>query len=152
MAYKINKLLEEKSKWVEELALREKYFRFIINAVPCVIIEIDCKGFVKMANSTITEITGLNPDEIVDKNILDILPIKSLSDFIEKISQSPEVLQHFEIEEPIDIKENEKKFLHIRFQKNVRDEQIFFIGVIWDVTDLKEIQEKLSEQKQLALR
>ncbi len=151
MAYKINKLLEEKSKWVEELALREKYFRFIINAVPCVIIEIDCKGFVKMANSTITEITGLNPDEIVDKNILDILPIKSLSDFIEKISQSPEVLQHFEIEEPIDTRENEKKFLHIRFQKNVRDEQIFFIGVIWDVTDLKEIQEKLNEQKQLAL-
>ncbi|HOV32826.1 MAG TPA: CHASE4 domain-containing protein [Candidatus Hydrogenedens sp.] len=151
MAYKINKLLEEKSKWAEELALREKYFRFIINAVPCVILEIDCKGFVKMANLMITEITGLNPDDVVNKNILDILPLKSLSDFIKIISQDPDTLHHFETEEPIDTRENEKKFLHIRFQKNVRDEQTFFIGVIWDITDLNEMQEKLNEQKQLAL-
>ncbi len=151
MAYKINKLLEEKSKWADEISLKEKYFRLIINAVPCVILEIDCKGFVKMANSTITAITGLSPDDLVDKNILDILPLKSLSGFIEKISQNPDALHHFEIEEPIDTIGNEKKFLHIRFQKNVRDEQTFFIGVIWDITDLREIQEKLNEQKQLAL-
>jgi PAS domain-containing protein len=67
MAYKINKLLEEKSKWADEIALKEKYFRLIINAVPCVILEIDCKGFVKMANSTITGITGLSPDDVVIK-------------------------------------------------------------------------------------
>jgi hypothetical protein len=57
---------------------------------------------------------------------LDILPLKSLSGFIEKISQNPDALHHFEIEEPIDTRGNEKKFLHIRFQKNVRDEQTFF--------------------------
>lgn len=150
MAYKINKLLEEKSKLVEELAEREQYLDFIINSVPCVIVETDGNGTIKTINSAIEEITGLAPNDVKNRNMGDILPSKSIFEFLKKIQENKEGANTFEVEEKIYIN-NKNKYLHIHFHRNERNGQVFYIGVIWDITVLREIQEKYNEQRQMAI-
>lgn len=150
MAYKINKLLEEKSKLVEEIAKREQYLDFIINSVPCVILEIDCNGTIKTINSAIEEITRLSPNDVINRNIGDIFPAKSIFDFLKQIKENKEEATFFEVEEKIYINDK-NKHLHIYFRRNERDGVFFYIGVIWDITVLREIQEKYNEQKQMAI-
>lgn len=151
MAYRINKLLEEKSRLLNEIAEREEYLNFIINAVPCAILEMDKNGTIKAVNSAIKEITGLNPIDIEGNNIYDILPMTNIFDFINKIQRNSKGLEYFEAEESFFTIKNEKKYLHIYFQRNERKGQDFYIGVIWDITALREIQEKYNEQRQLAI-
>ncbi|MGC8845047.1 MAG: CHASE4 domain-containing protein, partial [Candidatus Hydrogenedens sp.] len=150
MAYKINKLLEEKSKLVKEIAERERYLRFIINSVPCVIVEFDNNGTIRTTNSAIKEIVGLSPQEVENRNIGDIFSTKSIYDFLKQIKENKEKTNHFEFEESVCINDK-KKYLHIYFNKNKRNGEVFYIGVIWDITVLREIQEKYNEQKQLAI-
>ncbi|MGC8739410.1 MAG: CHASE4 domain-containing protein [Candidatus Hydrogenedens sp.] len=150
MAYKINKLLEEKSKLVKEIAERERYLRFIINSVPCVIVEFDNNGTIRTTNSAIKEIVGLSPQEVENRNIGDIFSTKSIYDFLKQIKENKEKTNHFEFEESVCINDK-KKYLHIYFNKNKRNGEVFCIGVIWDITVLREIQEKYNEQKQLAI-
>ncbi|MGC9055130.1 MAG: CHASE4 domain-containing protein, partial [Candidatus Hydrogenedens sp.] len=90
MAYKINKLLEEKSKLVKEIAERERYLRFIINSVPCVIVEFDNNGTIRTTNSAIKEIVGLSPQEVENRNIGDIFSTKSIYDFLKQIKENKE--------------------------------------------------------------
>jgi len=151
MAYKINKLLEEKSRLVKEIAEREQYLKFIINAVPCIILEIDNNGIIRTINSAIKEITGLDIFDVENKNITDIFPVKSVYDFVNRIKQNSLESDCINFEETISNYNNEKKYLHVYLLKNERNNQSFYIGVIWDITALKEIQEKFNEQKQLAI-
>lgn len=151
MAYKINKLLEEKSKLLLEIVEREEYLKFIINAVPCVILEINSNGFIKTINYAIKSIIGLEPLNIEGKNIFNILPMKSIQEFVEKIKTQSKDMYYFEVEDTLSISNSVKKYLHIYFQKNVRSGENSYIGVIWDITALKEIQEKYNEQRQLAI-
>ncbi len=151
MAYRINKLLEEKSKLLIEIAEREEYLKFIINAVPCVILEMDKNGIIRTVNSAIEGITHIKSIDIKGKNIYDVFPLKSIFDFINRIQINSECLEYFEVEDILSTVNNEKKYLHIYFQRNEREEEEFYIGVIWDITVLREIQEKYNEQKQLAI-
>ncbi len=151
MAYRINKLLEEKTKLLIEIAESEEYLNFIINAVPCVILEMDKNGIIRTANTAIEGITGINSTYIKGKNICDVFQLKSIFDFIERIRTDSEEFAYFEVEDILSTINNEKRYLHIYFQKNERNGQKFYIGVIWDITALREIQEKYNEQRQLAI-
>ncbi len=151
MAYRINKLLEEKSKLLIEIAEREEYLKFIINAIPCVILEMDNNGIIKTVNSAIEKIMEINSKDIEGKNICNVFPLKSILDFIERIKINSEELGYYEVEDILYTINNEKKYLHIYFQKNKRNGKEFYIGVIWDITVLREIQEKYNEQRQLAI-
>ncbi len=151
MAYRINKLLEEKTKLLKEIVEREEYLKFIINAVPCVILEIDKDGIIKTINSAIENITGLKVEEVKDKKIKDVLPVKSIAEFVKKIQESEDKINSLEVEDILYTTKEEKKYLHIYFQKNDNWENASYIGVIWDITALREIQEKYNEQRQLAI-
>ncbi len=151
MAYRINKLLEEKTKLLKEIVEREEYLKFIINAVPCVILEIDKDGIIKTINSAIENITGLKVEEVKDKKITDVLPVKSIVEFVKKIQESEDKINSLEVEDILYTTKEEKKYLHIYFQKNDNWENASYIGVIWDITALREIQEKYNEQRQLAI-
>ncbi|MCX8065333.1 MAG: ATP-binding protein [Candidatus Hydrogenedentes bacterium] len=148
MAHKINKLVEETQRWNKLLEERERYFRTLLNVVPCGIVELSERGEIETANDTFKELINLNDKmQSLEKMLIyEVIKSQQIENFI-----SNKTGDFFESEESIQIGNHGVKYIHYKFKKIERNEKIYFIGLIWDITNFKEIQEKLETQKRLAL-
>lgn len=148
MGHKINKLMEETQEWNKLLEERERYFRTLLNVVPCGIVELNETGEIETANDIFKEMFSFKIGGLTLRGI----PISKIinSRAIEKYLYEGRE-EYFESEERVDNNTEEGMHIHYKFKRTARNGSKHFIGVIWDITEFKKIQEKLETQKRLAL-
>lgn len=147
MAHKINKLVEETQEWNKLLEERERYFRTLLNVVPCGIVELNENGEIETANDTFKELFNKVDDMQDYKGMLlcEIIKSQQIANFLSN-SEEESLETEEKIEDDLGV-----RYIHYKFKKIERDGKKHYIVLIWDVTDFKEIQEKLESQKRLAL-
>ena len=127
--------------------------RFLINEVPSPLVVKDYNGKFILTNKAVAELYGAStPESMIGKDDADYIPDKKLTDFfrenVRQIMDSGETQTVFE--DSIDVKTGERRnFQSIKkpFLNKLNEKHILLVAT--DVTELKNIQLALEEQKGL---
>ena len=128
----------------EELEASEEKYRNLCEEARVGMLRLDRKGTVTYANRLVIDIVGLNKDDVVGKNLLKFIPMKSRPKiFMEHIS----VIRGNNVEGETEIITPKGK-LTIEYASNPVRQGAKVIGcetVMRDITDKKEMERKLAE-------
>ncbi len=111
----------------------------IINSAHNIIVSIDEKGMIKVWNSSAERLLGRKAEEVIDQNILDILPTSDLMEVIETGKDEP--LKK--------VKLNDRYFMSNR-SPIIKDGKIIgAVAVLQDISDLDKMSRELNYFKEL---
>lgn len=128
--------LEKKDTDIRDLTMFNKE---VIEGMPSGLFTTDPEGRVLLFNRAAEEITGIKSDNAESMNIGSIMP------FIGKIGVKER------LEGVLGLKDKEKVIgLTISVMQDAKGEDIGFIGIFDDLTDIKRMQEEIKEKERLA--
>lgn len=111
----------------------------IINSAHNMIVSVDEKGMIKVWNSSAERLLGRKAEEVIGKNILDILPTSDLM----------EVIESGKIEPLKKVKLNDRFFISNRSPIKKDGKIIGAVAVLQDISDLDKMSRELNYVKEL---
>ncbi len=111
----------------------------IINAAHNMIVSVDEKGMIRIWNSSAARLLGIEADDVIGKNILDVLPTSGLMDIIETGRVEP--LKK--------VKLNDRFFISNRSPVRKDGKIIGAVAVLLDISEAEKMSKELRYVKEL---
>jgi PAS domain S-box-containing protein len=138
-----------------ELALKEKEEKYstLINSTADGILTIDATSTIVFCNQSLTQMFGYLPHELLGKNLTMLMPKRFRLLHAHGLSQYLKT-HHKQIPwdavELTGLRKNGEEFqVEVSFAKFHKDDELFFSGIIRDITSRKKIEDKLTAQNDL---
>lgn len=142
--------IRKRENQVKTLRLHEEKYRNLIANMNLGLLEVDNGDYIRFANQSFCNLSGLNLDELIGNRALDVLPVADKNKLRTKTAERQQgVSDSYEVE--YISKTGERRFWLISGAANFNDEgrHIGSIGVHLDITNIKEMEIELEKARRL---
>ncbi len=156
LSSEFNKMAEKLSESMRALSESEQKYRLLIENVSDIILSLDLNGNFLFVTSNVEKILGYKTETLIGKSILNYTSGKTQStlfDLFHNEDAYKETEMAKEIECNFTTKEGETKVLDLRLvkAKGYGDTKSIYYGTARDVTEKKELQNRLLQSEKLSL-
>ena len=136
--------ISERRHMLEKLQDSEEKYRSIVENSPDIIYTADPEGIIHSVNGAIKNILGYEPDDIIGRNFMDLIPEQAMPKIVE--DHNTIVDGNKVTSETLTIsKDGKERHLEFRTVPFFKDDRVVMAqGIIRDITDDKKAEEKLN--------